>query len=317
MSKFRTWRTLGLLAQTTPFIFLRLAVYIGVAVVYTVVVGVGGSIGLMFGKAMGNSGMWFGLGGIVGFAIASGVLYFAREYVLYLVKAAHVAVLVRLMDGKPIPCNKGQIRYGRDVVREHFASSSALFGLNQLIRGALRAFNAVTLDVASWLPVPGLESMTKLVDKIIGNALGHLDQVILAQIIRAETRDPSATAADSVVLYAQNYKGAFKNAAFLTLILWCLTLLIFLLVVVPVTAIFGMLDVHRGLWAFGFSVIAAWCLKAAIVDPFATAALIQIYDGLTAGQAPNTEWAARLESISSKFRELVHGAGNSPAPSSK
>ena len=65
-----------------------------------------------------------------------------------------------------------------------------------------------------------------------------------------------------------------------------------------------------GHWCWHF--IAALSIKAALIDPFATVALIQVYDKVTAGQTPNPEWSAKLESISSKFRSLVDRARQGP-----
>jgi hypothetical protein len=189
-----------------------------------------------------------------------------------------------------------------------------LFGLNQLIRGILRAFNSLTLSIASWLPIPGLDALVKLIDKIINTGLSHLDQVILAQILRRPADNPWATARDSVVLYAQNYQGVLKNAAFLTFIIWGFTLLILLLVAAPIAALIGLFHVHAGIWTFALAVIAALSLKAALIDPFTTTALIQMYDKLTAGQTPNPEWSAKLEAMSGKFRELTQKARETVTP---
>ena len=308
MLDFRTGQILGLLMRTLPFVVLRLIVYIGVTIAYILAVGVGSGIGLLFGKIGGSGGGGTAIGGLIGFGIVSGLLYWGREYLLYLVKAGHVAVLVELLDGKPIPGGKGQIDYATGIVKQHFATSSTLFGLNQLIRGILRAFNSLTLSIASWLPIPGLDALVKLIDKIINTGLSHLDQVILAQILRKPADNPWATARDSVVLYAQNYQGVLKNAAFLTFIIWGFTLLILLLVAAPIAALIGLFHVHAGIWTFALAVIAALSLKAALIDPFATTALIQMYDKLTAGQTPNPEWSAKLEAMSAKFRELTQKA---------
>ena len=320
MLDFRTGQIFGLLVRTLPFVLLRLVVYIGITVAYVLAVGVGSGIGLLFGKIGGNGGGGAGIGGLIGFAIISGILYWAREYLLYLVKAGHIAVLVELMDGRQIPAGKGQIDYATNIVKQHFATSSMLFGLNQLIRGILRVFNRMTVSIASWLPIPGLDVVVKLVDAVINTSLSHLDQVILAQILRKQTDNPWAVARDSTVLYAQNYKGVLKNAAFLTFIIWALTLLILLLVAAPIAALIGLFHVHAGIATFALAVIAALSLKAALIDPFATVALIQVYDKITAGQTPNPEWSAKLESISGKFRELTQKAreiGTPTAPVSQ
>jgi hypothetical protein len=296
---------------------LRLVVYIGITVAYVVGVGVGSGIGLLFGHIGGNGGGGTAIGGVIGFGIVSAILFWAREYLLYLVKAGHIAVLVKLIDGGDVPGGKAQIDYASGIVRTHFATSSTLFGLNQLLRGILRAFNRVTVSIASWLPIPGLDGLVKIVDAIVNTSLSHFDQVILAQILRKPTDNPWATARDSAVLYAQNAKGVLRNAAFLTFIIWGLTLLLFLLTAAPVAALIGLFHVHAGVWTFALAIVAALSLKAALIDPFATVALLQVYDKLTAGQTPNPEWAARLESVSSQFRELVQKArGASPVVAS-
>lgn len=323
MFDFRTGQIFGLLIRTLPFVVLRIIVYVGITIAYVVAVGVGSGIGLLFGKIGGGGGAGAGIGGLIGFGIVSGLLFWAREYLLYLVKAGHIAVLVELLDGRTIPGGKSQIDYATAIVKQHFATSSMLFGLNALIRGILRVFNRITVSIASWLPIPGLDVLVKLVDAVINTSLSHLDQVILAQILRKNSVDagagnPWAIARDSTVLYAQNYKGVLKNAAFLTFIIWGLTLLILLLVAAPIAALIGLFHVHAGIWTFALAVIAALSLKAALIDPFATVALIQVYDKLTAGQTPNPEWTAKLESMSGKFRELTQKAREmtSPPPAS-
>ena len=56
MIDFRVGQIFGLLARTLPFFALRLAVYLGITLAYVVAVGVGGGIGLLFGKVGGASG---------------------------------------------------------------------------------------------------------------------------------------------------------------------------------------------------------------------------------------------------------------------
>jgi len=314
MLDFRTGQIFGLLLRTLPFLALRVAVYVGITLAYVFAVGIGGGFGYLFGKIGGNVGAGAGWGGLVGFGIVSGLLYWARQYLLYLVKAGHVAVLVELLDGREIPGGKSQIDFATNIVKQHFATSSVLFGLNQLIRGILRAFNRITVSIASWLPIPGLDAIVKLIDAIINTSLSHLDQVILAQILRKQADNPWAIARDSTVLYAQNYKGILKNAAFLTLLIWTFTLLIWALVAAPIAALIGLFHVQAGIWTFALALIAALSLKAALIDPFATVALIQVYDKVTAGQTPNPQWSAKLESMSAKFRELTQKAKDAGTP---
>lgn len=315
MTDFRVGQIFGLLTRTLPFFALRLAVYLGITLAYVVAVGVGGGIGLLFGKVGGASGGGTFIGALVGFLFVSGVLFWAREYILYLVKAAHVAVLVELLDGREIPAGKSQIAYGREIVQQRFKESSLLFGLHALIRGILRAFNRVTTSIANMLPIPGLDVLVKIADAVVNTSLTYLDEVILAEIMRQRATNPWATARDAVVLYAQNYKGVLRNAVFLTFIVWGLTFAIFLVVIGPLAALAAVFPHVAGVWTFVLAIVVALALKAALVDPFAMTALLQVYTKLVAGQTPDRQWIARLDEVSGKFRELTERAGaTAPAP---
>src|SRR6185295_4406015 len=131
-----------MVVKTLPFIILRLIVYAGIALTYVFTVGLGGALGWGFGHFGAEGGgpaggaLW---GSIIGFGLASAALYFAREYLLYLVKAAHIAVLVEVYDGKSVPQGQAQLGYGATFVKTHFTESSVLFGVDQLIKGVLAA----------------------------------------------------------------------------------------------------------------------------------------------------------------------------------
>src|SRR5215470_2900194 len=138
MWDFSFGRALSMVMQTLPFIVLRLIVYTGIAIAYVMAVGIGGAVGWGIGhvgedpSAPAGYAFW---GGAAGFGLFTGTLYFAREYILYLMKAAHIAVLVEVYDSKPVPGGQGQIAYGANFVKAHFAEASVLFGVDQLIKG--------------------------------------------------------------------------------------------------------------------------------------------------------------------------------------
>jgi hypothetical protein len=71
------------------------------------------------------------------------------------------------------------------------------------------------------------------------------------------------------------------------------------------------------LWTVGLALIFAWAFKAAILEPIAIAALMQVYFKTIEGQTPNPEWDERLSSASRRFRELVGKAADwIPSPAS-
>lgn len=317
MFDFRVGEIMRLLARTSPFILLRLGVYLGITLAYVLAVGVGAGIGMLFGAVAGTRAGGAAWGGLAGFGIISGLLYLGREYLLYLVKAGHIAVLAELMDGREIPAGKGQIQYGTGVVKDRFVQASSLFVLDRLIQGVLRVFNRTTMRVANFIPVPGLEAVMKLVNAIVNTSVTWLDEVILAQIFRQRSDNPWATARDSVVLYAQNWKSVLKNAAALTFLVWGMTLVVFLVVLGPIAALVALFPGVAGFWTFAFALILALALKAALVDPFAMAGLMQVYKKVTEGQHPDPAWTQRLDSMSGKFRDLAgkaRGAGPRPTP---
>jgi hypothetical protein len=313
MMDFSLGQVIGLLLRTLPFLLLRLGVYLGITLAYVIATGGGAGLGWLAGKAASEApagAMW---GALIGFGLISGVLYWAREYLLYLVKAGHIAVLAELLLGREIPQGRSQLDHGAAVVRERFVESSVLFGVDQLVKGILRVFNRAMLAIANFLPIPGLDGLLKFVNTVINTSLTYVDEVILAHAIRTGSTDAWASARDAVVLYAQNYKTMLKNAVWLTFIVWGLTLLIFLLVLGPVAALVSLFPAVAGFWTFALAIVAAVSIKAAIVDPLAMAALMQVFFKVSQGQSPDPAWSAKLEGMSDKFKELkAKAAGTSP-----
>lgn len=306
MWDFSFTKAIGMVIKTLPFVILRMLVYFGIGFAYLVTIGAGALVGYGFGHigsspdAPAGGAFW---GGLIGFGVTSAVLYLAREYILYLVKAAHIAVLVEVLDGKQIPGGQGQIAYGTQFVKTHFTESSVLFGVDQLIKGVLRAFfNTINIFTA-FLPVPALQTLIRVAEAVVRMSLTYVDEIILAHLIRTRTTNPWKTAEEGLILYAQNYKHFLKNAAWLSVFLWGLTILIFVAIVGPVAALAAV--IHGGVvWTLAFAIIFAWAAKAALLEPVAIACLMQIYFKTIEGQTPNAEWQQRLEQASGKFREL-------------
>ena len=97
MWDFSIGRTLGLLAQTFPFILLRMAVYFGITFAYLVATGGGAAIGYGVGHVTDDPASISIWGAAIGFGVVSLGLYWIREYILYIAKAGHIAVMVELL----------------------------------------------------------------------------------------------------------------------------------------------------------------------------------------------------------------------------
>ncbi|MGC9955054.1 MAG: hypothetical protein ABSD21_12360 [Rhizomicrobium sp.] len=307
MWDFSFGKAIGMVMRTMPFIFLRLLVFLGIGVAYLFATGAGAFIGYGFGHFAGGAeapeggAFW---GGLIGFGLVSAALYLAREYILYLVKAAHIAVLVELYDGRAIPDGQGQLNYGAKAVETHFAEASVLFGVDQIIKAVLRAFFGTINFLTAFLPVPALQSLIRFAESIVRMSLTYVDEIILAYLIRTRTANPWETAKDGLILYAQNYKHFLKNAVWLSVFLWLLTAAIFIVLIGPAVALLALVPGHFFAWGFAFAFVFAWALKAALLEPVAIASLMQVYFKTIEGQKPDPEWEARLDSVSKRFREL-------------
>ncbi|WP_127143969.1 hypothetical protein [Pelagibacterium montanilacus] len=310
MWDFSVGSAMGMMMRTLPFIVLRMAVYFGITLAYILVTGAGAGIGFGVG-ALGDPGFqassafW---GGAIGFGVVAAVMYWAREYILYIVKAGHIAVLVQMIDGKPMPEGRSQIEHGRAVVKERFAQASVLFAVDQLIKGVLAAITGLVRGILSVLPIPGASQLTGILHAFLRIAVGFIDEVILAYAIRTGSTNPWASARTSLVLYGQNYKVMLKNAAWLAIIVYGLSLLVFLVMLAPAALVVYLMP---GAWAAGgfvFALLFAWSVKAALLEPFAITCLMQVYFKTIEGQEPDPEWDARLEQMSGKFRKLKERA---------
>jgi hypothetical protein len=306
MWDFSIGRSFAMMAKTAPFIVFRVIVYFGIALAYVLVTGVGAGVGWGVG-AFGDdefraaSTFW---GGTIGFGLTAGVIYFLREYILYIVKAGHIAVLVKLIDDEPVPDGQGQIAYATEVVKERFAEASVLFAVDQLVKGVLAAIIGIVQGVAALLPIPYLSNLVGLIRAFLRIAVGFVDEVILAYAIRTGATNPWASAQTALVLYAQNYRVMLKNAAWLTVITYGLALLVFLVMLAPAALVVYLIPGGWSAGGFVFALVFAWAVKAALIEPFAIACMMQAYFKTIAGQTPSAEWDQRIGSVSRKFNEL-------------
>ncbi len=316
MWDFSIGRALGLMFQTLPFIILRMAVYFGAAVAYILATGVGAGVGWGiggFGDAdfQATTTTW---GGVIGFGAVAVVMYLLREYVLYVVKAGHIAVLVKLLDGKEMPGGRSQISYAREVVSQRFVQASVLFGVDQLIKGVLRAITGLVRGVFTLLPIPGARQFISIAEAFLRIAVGFIDEVILAYTIRTNSDNVWASSRSGLVLYAQNYKPMLKNAAWLTLIVYGLSFLVFLVMLAPAALVAYLVP---GSWSAGgivFAILFAWSVKSALLEPFAVTCIMEVYFRTIEGQQPDPAWEAKLEQLSTKFSSLKEKAASYQPP---
>jgi hypothetical protein len=308
MWDFSATRALGLMLRSWPFLLFRLLVYFTISAAYVVLTAGGAGIGWLIG-ALGSKDfreLATLLGGVIGFGTTFGIVYLLREYILYLVKAGHIAVMIELMEGRPLPSGRAQIHHATAVVRERFTEASLLFALDQLVRGVLEVIFTLLNGLSRILiPTGVVGQLLALVQSIMRLLAGVADEVILGHALRTNATNPWDSARTGLVLYAQNAGGMFRNSAVLLIIGWALSFLIFLFFLAPAAALVYAMP---GGWSGGglfFAILFAWAVKAALIEPFQVACLLQAFFKLSAGQSPDPEWERRIYQASRKFQTLV------------
>jgi hypothetical protein len=307
MWDFSLSKAIGMMVQTWPFIAFRIAVYFGIGLAYVLSVGAGAGMGWALNFLTSDphdAGSYAAWGGIAGFGVVSAALYWFREYILYLVKAGHIAVMVELLDGRTIPGGRSQIGYAQGVVRERFVQASILFGVDQVVKGVVGVVTGTVNFLGALLPVPGLQQIVRIVNTIIQVSLTYVDELILAYLIRTKTDNPWAGAQDALVLFAQNYWSFVKNAVWVTLIMYLITIAAFAAVVGPAMTLAAIFPGAWSAWGIVIAAAFAYAFKAALLEPLAIACLMQVFFKKIEGQAPDPEWHARLSHLSRKFQDL-------------
>ena len=310
MWDFSIGRAFGMLLKTMPYLIFRVMVYSGIALGYVLLSGIGAGIGYGIGGLGGPDGQATGalVGGLIGFGVGSGIMFFLREYLLYVVKAGHIAVLVELLDGRPLPDGKGQVAYGASVVKQRFVQSSVLFGLDRLLKGVIRVMTRVVEGVANFLPIPGTQAIVGFIRAMLKLSVGFLDELILAHAIRSKSDNPWKSSADALVLYGQNGKSMMKNAFFATLLMYLVTAVLFAVFLIPAGLLVWMLPGQLSAMTMIFALVFAWAAKAALLEPLALVCMMQAYFKVIDGQQPDPVWDQRLTKMTGKFGKIKQQA---------
>lgn len=308
MWDFSIGRTIGILAKTMPFILMRMVIYFVITLAFILATGAGAGIGYGVGTLGDSPESYAVWGGFIGMGFVAAAVYWAREWLLYMVKAAHIAVIVKLIDGEALPENKGQVAYGREIVAARFGEANLLFALDQLIKGAIAAITGLIGGVAAFLPIPGLDAIARFANTVIRLSLTYVDEIVLGYNIRVGSDNAWETSRHGIVLYAQNGLKMVKNAVWLAVFLWILSILVFLLALAPAAAILYAFPGEIAAYSFVVAIVFAWAFKAAVLEPFAITALMAVYFETIRGQAPDPDWDAKLAGASTKFRALTEQA---------
>ncbi len=287
-----------ILFKTMPYLLLRIAIYCAIGLATAIYL----ALVSFIAKIFGGGGMIVFL---IGLAILWGLLRLLQQYVLYLVKAGHIAVITELLETGTLPPNINQFQYGKSVVTNLFKDVSLLFVVDRMVDGILRTINGAVEAAGNILPIPGMEGLVKIVNSVVNFSLTYIDETILSYSLSRKDENIWESAKRGVILYAQNWKPILTTAAAIAALNFVGFILLFLLLLIP-CAPFAMMTHNETLKFFWLALafVLAYGLKQSVLKPLFQISILLTFRAATANQQPNPEWEAHLGSVSDKFREL-------------
>ena len=293
--------------KTRPFCMAKLALG-GTTVLLSVILF---AILMGIGWLFGDGGIFFALIIWIG---GTGVIRFAiMHYAGYLVKAGHVAVIAEAMKTGQIPAN--QVNYGKQLVTERFATSNIYFAVDKLITSAVKQIQNGIQKLGNKLDfIPGMEAVTSLTKFFVDISLGYIDECCLGWTFYNPHQGAFQSAADGVVIYAQNWKTLLKDAA-KTMVKVVVGMIVMVLVVfIPVGLIFKLLK-WSPLVAFLLACLIVWVVKFAFIDSYIMCQMMVSYMQVAPTTTITFDLYSKLCAVSSKFKELFNkGQAEAPAP---
>jgi len=286
-------------SKTMPFVWAKLLLGLATVVASIVILAILMGIGYLFN----SSGVYFFMF-LIWLGAVGAINFVLNHYIGYLVKAGHIAVITEAVTTGIIPNN--QVEYGKQMVKERFATSNVYFVVDKLVSGAVRQLQRVVEkigDKASF--VPGMNYVTSIAKLFISIALGYIDECCLGYTFLRKKQGAFKSAADGVVIYWQNWKTLLKDAAKTTGIVVALVVGITLAAFLVFGLIFRLLG-WNGMIAFLIAALLAWAIKKAFIDSYMMVKMMVSYMEIAPTTKISVDLYEKICGLSSKFKELFN-----------
>lgn len=294
----------GLLRRTTPFLLLGALIYGGFFLAIALWLGIFGGLAYVFAERVEVLSLIFIFIAIIGPFAVMGLM---RRYVLYLLQGAHIAVVTQMVLGRDLPDGKGQVEYGRGVVKERFRDVSILFALDRMIDRTVRRFTRRFVRLVDMLPLGGaVSSIAQIGASIINRSLSYVDEAILSYAVAKESPNVWQSARHGTILYAQAYKPVLGSAVRIWLLGRLFFLGMLLIVGIPgVALLFAFNEIWFQVVVIVGTLILASLANRMIFEPFAMIYTVVTYHRAIDGLEVNAVWDQRLQSVSNSFKKMV------------
>lgn len=298
-------RAAGITLKTMPFILLRMGLYFAFGFLFCLywilvfLIGQGAAAIHEYARI----GVW-----IVALLLPFPFVRWFREYFLYVLKTAHVAVIVRLALHGSLPEGKGQVEWGKEKVMARFKETSVLFLADRLVLGVIGSINGMMQSMANLFQgVPGMQSLVSAAKVVLRFSLTYIDEAVMARNFMREEETVWQSAKTGLVLYAQSWKQVLKTAVWLGLAAIFSYAVLVILYLIPFLGLAGLYPKWKLLWIV-FAFVFAAITKLALFDPWALTSMILAYLDATKDLSPDRTWEDKIAGVSSKFRQIQEKA---------
>ncbi len=300
MKSLQLGKAFQLTMRTAPILLIRLGANLLFWLAALIYLAIAAGIAYLIGQAVEILGVIIF---VVALVAVAPIYYLVQRYVLYILKAAQIAVVAEVLTHGDLPEGTNQLQWGKDRVQERFGEASAMFVVDEIVSAVVRTITNTIEWLTRWLPGDALQTLIELIKRVIEFSLSYIDEAILARTFwRGGTVINNAK--EGVVLYAQVWKPLLLNAVALMVISYLPFLIAFLIFAAPVGLLTSVFSETLAGWSIIITLILAFLIKVAVGDSFAMIAMIAAYQRETAELQPDAEMVAKLEGVSDKFRNL-------------
>ncbi|MDO4562418.1 MAG: zinc ribbon domain-containing protein [Clostridia bacterium] len=259
---------------------------------------------MLIGAIFGENGLaimfiiWLSATGIVRFVI--------MHYFGYMVKAGHIAIISQAVTTGQLPEN--QFEAAKQMVTARFATSNVYFAIDKLVGGAVKQLqNALGKIGGMFDAVPGVGTIVSIGQMFIGISLGYIDECCLGYTFYKKDENAYKSAADGVVIYAQNWKTLLKSAAKTTLVVILAVILVTAACFLLFGGLFRLFNWNM-LVAFLLALFTAIAIKYAFIDSWILTKTMVSYMEVAPSTQITFDLYDKLCKLSSKFKSLFEKA---------
>ena len=155
--------------------------------------------------------------------------------------------------------------------------------------------------------IPGMEALTGVAQFFVNISLGYIDDWCFGWRLYNPQQGAFQSAADAVVIYAQNWKVLLKGAAKTMLKVVLGIVGIVLAIFIPIGIVFKIFK-WSAFIAFILACLLAWIVKFAFIDSYIMCQMMVTYMEVAPTTQITFDLYGQLSGISSSFRDLANKA---------